>query len=235
MAKSAPKLRSVPTGSGREISKGEASRQQILDVCAKILNSGQFPKASMREIAKQAGIALGGLYFHFKSKEDLIDALMERGIRLVYEQVRDALASVPHDASSAKKLETALNAHLMGALTVTEHTLALRYLHKKEKTSEGSTEYFHIRDVHREMWIGLISKAQADGTLRPDTPAMLIYLYILGAVSWVPEWFDKDTMSTERIAHFFSHFFFEGVGTTDLRQKISSRSINSSIFDSDPL
>ena len=184
----------------------------------------------MREIAKQAGIALGGLYFHFKSKEDLIDALMERGLRLVYEQVRDAIDSVPPDGSSAKKLELALNAHLNGALNIAELTLALRYLHKHERDSEAPTEYFRIRDAHREMWIGLISKAQADGTLRPDTPAMLIYMYILGAMSWVPEWFDKERMSTERIAHFFTHFFFEGVGTPELREKIATRSITTSMF-----
>lgn len=76
--KDSAKSKSAPSRARREVCKGEASRQQILDVCARILNSGQFPRASMREIAREAGIALGGLYFHFKSKEDLIAARVPR-------------------------------------------------------------------------------------------------------------------------------------------------------------
>lgn len=44
---------------------------------------GKAGTASVSDIAKQAGIAKGGLYYYFKSKEEVMDALVER----IYEDI----------------------------------------------------------------------------------------------------------------------------------------------------
>jgi AcrR family transcriptional regulator len=209
--------------------KGEASRMQILDVSARILNTGHFPSVSMRSIAKEAGITLGGLYFHFKSKEELIGALMERGSGIVYDQVQAALRVMPENATSRDLLEAAIHAHLSAALQNSEYALTLRFLHDNTLPSDEWEGYFKLRDQHREMWMRLINDAQNDGTLRQDVPATLIFFFILGAIGWVPDWFDGTRMGPDRVAHFLSYFCFDGIATEQSRHAAPAGPIASRI------
>lgn len=53
-------------------------KNEILDVASKLFAEKGFDHTSTREIIDQAGIARGTLYYHFKSKEEIMDALVER-------------------------------------------------------------------------------------------------------------------------------------------------------------
>jgi AcrR family transcriptional regulator len=59
-----------------EISKGERTRQQIMEAAIDLFNTQGYHGTSMRQIAETAGIALGGIYNHFPSKEDIYSAVV---------------------------------------------------------------------------------------------------------------------------------------------------------------
>jgi AcrR family transcriptional regulator len=59
-----------------DISKGERTRQAIIDAAHDVFIEKGYHAASMRQIAKQAGIAVGGIYNHFASKEDIFSAIV---------------------------------------------------------------------------------------------------------------------------------------------------------------
>lgn len=57
-------------------SKGERSRGLLLDAaCSLFVNQG-YAATSMRQIAESTGLALGGIYNHFASKEEIFHALL---------------------------------------------------------------------------------------------------------------------------------------------------------------
>jgi len=58
------------------ISKGERTRQTIQEVAYKLFLEQGYSATSMRQIAKRAGIALGGIYNHFKSKDEIFEAII---------------------------------------------------------------------------------------------------------------------------------------------------------------
>lgn len=58
--------------------KGERTRQTILDAAERLILSQGYNGTSMRQIAQEAGIALGGIYNHFAGKETIFAALLER-------------------------------------------------------------------------------------------------------------------------------------------------------------
>ena len=61
------------------VTKGERTRAEILAATYKLLIERGFHGTSMRQIAREAGIALGGIYNHFSSKDDIFLAvLLER-------------------------------------------------------------------------------------------------------------------------------------------------------------
>jgi len=65
-------------GTERKTGTEKLSSKEMLLKCAAVefLKKG-WTKSSMREIAKQAGVTTGSLYFHFKNKAELFDALVK--------------------------------------------------------------------------------------------------------------------------------------------------------------
>ena len=53
-------------------------RELILNTMQELFREGKAGTASVSDIAKRAGIAKGGLYYYFDSKEKVMDALVER-------------------------------------------------------------------------------------------------------------------------------------------------------------
>ena len=59
------------------LSKGEQTRQAILSSAYDLIIRQGYAATSMRQIAEKAGLALGGIYNHFSSKEDVFRAIIE--------------------------------------------------------------------------------------------------------------------------------------------------------------
>jgi AcrR family transcriptional regulator len=56
--------------------KGEATRLAIEEVAINLFLEQGYHATSMRQIADQAGLALGGIYNHFSSKEEIFEAII---------------------------------------------------------------------------------------------------------------------------------------------------------------
>ncbi len=57
--------------------EAEKTRQSILDAALKIFNQKGFVRSTLTDIAKEAGITRGAIYWHFKDKADLFEALSD--------------------------------------------------------------------------------------------------------------------------------------------------------------
>ena len=67
-------------------SKGERTRADIIKAAHDLIIQNGYHGTSMRQIAKQAGIALGGIYNHFSSKEDIF-----REVVMAYHPYREII------------------------------------------------------------------------------------------------------------------------------------------------
>jgi len=63
------KLKDAPT-------KGETTRLTIEDAAVELFMEHGYHATSMRQIAERAGLALGGIYNHFASKDDIFGAII---------------------------------------------------------------------------------------------------------------------------------------------------------------
>ena len=62
----------------RVVKEAEARRNEILDAADELFGQKGFDGTSTNDILGKVGIARGTLYYHFKSKEDIMNALIER-------------------------------------------------------------------------------------------------------------------------------------------------------------
>lgn len=65
----------------RIVKSAEARKNEILDVAEQLFAEKGFDHASTNDIIQRIGIARGTLYHHFASKEEILDALVERMTR----------------------------------------------------------------------------------------------------------------------------------------------------------
>ncbi|MCB0120574.1 MAG: helix-turn-helix transcriptional regulator, partial [Anaerolineales bacterium] len=56
--------------------KGELTRLAIEDAAVELFIEHGYHATSMRQIAERAGLALGGIYNHFTSKEEIFEAIV---------------------------------------------------------------------------------------------------------------------------------------------------------------
>ncbi|MBR5943743.1 MAG: TetR/AcrR family transcriptional regulator, partial [Lachnospiraceae bacterium] len=92
----------------RIVKEAEERRNEILDVAEKLFIEKGFDAASTNDILAVIGIARGTLYYHFKSKEEILDAIIERIVDRTVGKAKDIASdkSIP----TLKRLTMALMA-----------------------------------------------------------------------------------------------------------------------------
>ncbi|HET6845554.1 MAG TPA: TetR/AcrR family transcriptional regulator [Anaerolineales bacterium] len=80
-------------------SRAQHTRQAILDGAYRLIIKQGFAATSMRQIAQQSRVALGGIYNHFESKEAVFRAIIEDRHPLM--QMLPALDRVEGDTTEA--------------------------------------------------------------------------------------------------------------------------------------
>ena len=62
----------------RIVKEASERKNEILDVAERLFYERGYDNTSTNDILAEIGIARGTLYYHFKSKEDILDAMIER-------------------------------------------------------------------------------------------------------------------------------------------------------------
>lgn len=92
----------------------QATRHQLLEAAQCVFADKGVSRTSLQDIAQAAGVSRGAIYWHFKNKADLFNALMACAI-LPMEQ---AMQQIGHDASKDPLVE------LEHAMAASMHSIA---------------------------------------------------------------------------------------------------------------
>ncbi len=85
---------------------GHESRKRIVDAAVKLFSQSGFNGTTMRMIAKEAGISVGGLYLYFKNKEELSLYLIKEKLNEFYSKVLLPLKEIPSPSQALKEYFT---------------------------------------------------------------------------------------------------------------------------------
>ncbi|TXT41045.1 MAG: TetR/AcrR family transcriptional regulator acrAB operon repressor [Comamonadaceae bacterium] len=130
----------------------QATRHQLLEAAQRVFADKGVSRTSLQDIAQAAGVSRGAIYWHFKNKADLFNAMMECAI-LPMEQ---AMQRIGHDARQDPLVE------LERAMLQTMHSIA---------TDASTRAIFEIATQKVEYVDELLAvkqrhaKCSADGTL----------------------------------------------------------------------
>ena len=75
----------------RTVKEAAVRRNEILDAAEKLFGTKGYDATSTADILQELGIARGTLYYHFKSKEDILDAMIDRVTRTLAARAAEVL------------------------------------------------------------------------------------------------------------------------------------------------
>lgn len=81
----------------------EQTLELILSVSARLFTERGYEKTSIQDIIEEVGMSKGAIYHHFKSKEDILDAVMERQFSYASQRL-DELIRYTQAPSAREKL-----------------------------------------------------------------------------------------------------------------------------------
>ncbi|HEY2857804.1 MAG TPA: TetR family transcriptional regulator [Terracidiphilus sp.] len=168
-----------------ELTKSEQTRARILEAALAVFRERGFEAATMREIAAQAGMAVGAAYYYFDSKDALVLAFYEQSQQQMAPQsdcILDAAKTLEQRLRGIiglKFAHFALNRRLLAALCA--------HVDPEHPLSPFSPQTANIRDAD----IAGFERAVRDSRVRlprsilPYLPRLL-WLYQMGVfLFWV--------------------------------------------------
>ena len=81
--------------------EAEERKKEILDIAEELFTTKGYDNTSTTDILEIAKIARGTMYYHFRSKEEILDALIDRIMQGIVHNVRAALS---HEAPAPQKI-----------------------------------------------------------------------------------------------------------------------------------
>lgn len=73
-------------------------RDLILDAMQELMNEASNRAISVSDIAEKAGIGKGSIYYYFESKNDIIEAIIERSYSMAIRKSKELVSSTDIDA-----------------------------------------------------------------------------------------------------------------------------------------
>ncbi|NYT63543.1 TetR/AcrR family transcriptional regulator [Alcaligenaceae bacterium] len=186
------------------------SGELLLGIAAKLFSEKGYTATSIRDIVKRARIEPSALYYHFASKEALLDAVLERSILQVTADVRAAVEKLPAQANPRERLEVAIATHIRSIKLNGDFALASRRVIGQIPPAVRR-KHDTMRAEYGAYWQELLMLSAKQNDLRDDVRLGLARMFLMGAINWMTEWFDPKKKSPEEIAVIFCGILFDGL------------------------
>ncbi len=158
----------------RVVKEAEERKNEILDVAERLFGTKGFDNTSTNDILNEIGIARGTLYYHFKSKEDILDAMIDRMTGRLVEKAADI----------ARKKEIPVLQRLtmmMLALNVNEPLgqEIMEQVHKPQNALMHQKMQSHLLAAVNPLISGLMEEGIEQGICQTEYPAEVAEMTLL--------------------------------------------------------
>lgn len=195
------------TETGRETRGRKEMADLILREAAALFQEKGYLGATTRELGDAVGIRGASVYYHFKTKEDILYGICLESLRSLTERVTEAAAGI---TSPAERLRAVIQAHVANILGDRQmHATMLSEV--RHLSSSRRADVTGRRDAYERIIEDAISSAQAHGAVRSDIPARRLTLAALSLLNWTIFWYSPEgALSVDAIGALLATVFLEG-------------------------
>ena len=177
-------LMNVLPGGRIRSKRSSGTREQIVQAAASLLAHKGYEATSLDDVAAEAGITKGTVYYHFDSKEALYWAVVAPNVEKTILRAEEVVARISSPRDALIELVMLLT---RGARESNE-----KYMYYQEMLPLDEDMRRAIRERERRyeaLVAGVISRGQEAGEMMPGDPQVLA-LILIGASARTARWYD---------------------------------------------
>ena len=197
--------------------KSERTRQRILDAAARTFRDKGYAGTTLNDIAVAAELRAGSIYYHFDSKERLLEEVLDIGIARVAAAVERVVEALPPETSPTERIRHGIEAHLHSLLYHGEYTSASFRIFW-QTPPDVRTRILSRRRDYADYWRHMLQEARAAGEIHPDRDLGLARMFLFGALNWSVEWYDPRKRPLDDFAREAADTFLHGILTLPGKQ-----------------
>lgn len=201
------------------------TREKILKHSLKLFAQKGFGDTGMRDIAKAVGMQAGGLYNHFKSKDEILEtllsSLMESAIVTIFED-KDPLELSARGKAILASIATTFKLISFDAKNEALFKLLMQEMYKNSKIRDMYLEHFYQQNIKKlsAIFFNMMQNEQ----IRSFDPLMLANEFISPLFFYQNQVIllkidGKSTSSS--VTHFEKHvdFFWENIKLPEIKRE----------------
>lgn len=152
----------------------------------------------LSDIAGRANVRTPAIYYHFSSREDLLEEVMYEGAITMLTRHDDAMAELPPNTLTIDRIAVAVDIHLRTELSLSDYSKAL--IRNANQLSEGvaARALTAVRE-YAERWRALLTALEQEGSLRPGLNVSVARMFVLSALNGAPEWYEPSQGALDHI------------------------------------
>nr|WP_269154711.1 TetR/AcrR family transcriptional regulator [Pseudomonas bijieensis] len=179
-----------------QLTDPDSARGKLLQTAAHLFRNKGFERTTVRDLASAVGIQSGSIFHHFKSKDEILRAVMEETIRYNTALMRAALA----EADSLRERVLALiRCELQSIMGGTGEAMAVLVYEWRSLSEQGQRQVLALRDIYEDLWLEVLGQAKEAGYIRGDV--FITRRFLTGALSWTTTWFRTEgSLSLDELA-----------------------------------
>ncbi|MGW0769993.1 TetR/AcrR family transcriptional regulator [Streptomyces sp. NPDC002676] len=184
-------------------------REELLATAAEVFAAQGYKATTVREIADAAGMLAGSLYYHFDSKESMLDQILSTFLNELWDRYDAVLASGLGPRETIEALVTE------SFREIGRHRAAVAIYQKESKHLVNQPRFHYLADSQarfEKAWLGTLERGVAAEVFRADLDVRLTYRFVRDTVWVAASWYRPGGQhSPEEIARQYLSMVLEGI------------------------
>ncbi|MDX1599713.1 MAG: TetR/AcrR family transcriptional regulator [Marinobacter sp.] len=169
------------------VSDPAGARGRLLREAARLFRDKGYERTTVRDLAAAVGIQSGSLFHHFRTKEEILKAVMVETIRLNTALMQ---AAMDKESTCHGKLRALIRAELEFINGQTGEAMAVLVYEWRSLSEASQLEVLELRDIYERLWLDVLSTMKSEGSLKADP--FVVRRMLTGALSWTVTWYRPD-------------------------------------------
>ncbi|MCX4574356.1 TetR/AcrR family transcriptional regulator [Streptomyces sp. NBC_01571] len=199
----------MPTKKKPQVTATPERRRELLGLAAEVFAEQGYNATTVRRIADQAGMLAGSLYYHFDSKESMLEEILRTFLDELWDGYDTVLAA---ELGPRETLEALVTESFR---EIDRHRAAVAIYQKESRHLAAQQRFAFLAESQRNFekaWLTTLERGVTAEAFRSDLDIRLTYRFVRDTVWVAASWYRPGGQhSPEEIARQYLSMVLDGI------------------------